>query len=127
MALITQSTIERIKELPVLDVISQYVPDLKKAGQQSWRACSPFSNEKTPSFYVVPSKNIFKCFSTGKGGSAIHFVMEKEGFPFPQAIVDIASQCGERVEYENTTTQEQQVEFDHKELLYKINQATANR
>lgn len=122
--MISQSTIERIKELPVQEVLSHYV-DLKKAGT-TWKAKSPFADEKTASFYVVPSKNIFKDFSTGKGGDAIKFVMEFTGKSFPDAVKEIADKCGERIEYDELPEEEQNKALD-KELLYKLNEAAAKR
>lgn len=124
--MISQSSIERIKDYNVYDVLQHYIPDLKKVGA-NYRACSPFSGEKTPSFYIVPSKNIFKCFSSGKGGSAITFVMEKYSMSYPDAIKDIASKVGERLEYDEVSTEEQKTKLQHKEVLYKINEAAARK
>jgi DNA primase len=124
--MIAQSSIERIKDYPIYDVLQHYIPDLKKAGS-SYRACSPFSGEKTPSFYVVPSKNIYKCFSSGKGGSAINFVMEKFALSYPDAIKDIAGKVGERIEFDEVSTEEQKQKVHHKEVLYKINEAAARK
>ncbi|HMY73063.1 MAG TPA: CHC2 zinc finger domain-containing protein, partial [Blastocatellia bacterium] len=76
----------------ILRVIGDYVA-LKKAGN-SYKACCPFHNEKTPSFNVNPSKGMFKCFGCGKGGDVISFVMEIEGAPFPEAVKIIAEKCG---------------------------------
>ncbi len=122
--MIAPTTIERVRELSIVDVISRYVPDLKKAGT-SWKAPSPFTNEKSPSFFVVPQKNIFKCFSSGKGGDAIRFVMEKQNIPYPQAIEEIAGQHNIAIEYEsNGQTKEY---LDEIEQLYKINQSAARK
>ena len=75
---ISDDNIQDIKNrIDIVDVIGDFVT-LKKVGG-NYRALSPFTNEKTPSFYVSPSKEIYKCFSTGKGGDAISFVMEVEG------------------------------------------------
>jgi DNA primase len=123
--MISLSTIDRVRELSIVDVVSHYVNDLKKAGT-SYSAKSPFTEEKTASFYVVPQKNIFKCFSSGKGGSAINFVMEFTGKPFPQAVEEIAKAHHIAVEYENNGQQPKEY-YDEVERLYKINQATANR
>lgn len=121
--MIAHSTIERIKDIPIQDVIGKYI-DLKPAGN-SFRASSPWTEEKTPSFYVVPKKGIFKCFSTGKGGDAITFVMALNNMKYPDAIVDIAGKFGERVEYEETAmATEQQAE---RESLYEINRAALRR
>lgn len=76
----------------ILRVIGDYV-SLKKAGN-SYKACCPFHNEKTPSFNVNPTKGFFKCFGCGKGGDAITFVMEIEGAPFPEAVKIVAEKCG---------------------------------
>ena len=76
--MIHPSTIEEIKNrIDIVEVVEDFVT-LKRSGS-SYKALSPFTNEKTPSFYVVPSKGIFKDFSSGKGGDAISFVMEVDG------------------------------------------------
>lgn len=121
--MISASTIERIKDMPIADVISHYV-DLKKAGT-NYKAHSPFTDEKTPSFYVVPSKNIFKCFSTGLGGGAIKFVMELRKVSFVDAIKEICGNIGERIEYE--ISEKPNEDQESKEQLYKINEAAAKR
>ena len=75
MARISEQSIERVRNAAdVVDVISDYV-DLKQKGRNFFGLC-PFHSEKTPSFFVSPSKQIFKCFSTGKGGDAIEFLKE---------------------------------------------------
>lgn len=71
-------------KVDIVDVVSQFV-QLKKTGT-TWRGLSPWANENTPSFYVVPAKNIYKDFSSGRGGNVINFLMEKEGFNYPEAI-----------------------------------------
>lgn len=123
--MISHSTIERIKDLPIADVISRYI-ELKKNGS-GYKALSPFTDEKTPSFSVVPSKNIFKCFSSGIGGDAIRFVMEHQKMNFIDAITDIANRCNERIEYDTPPTPEAKEQHDHRQLLYKINEATARQ
>ncbi|MBR2642424.1 MAG: DNA primase, partial [Lentisphaeria bacterium] len=65
----------------IVEVIGNYVP-LKKAGSNSWKACCPFHNEKTPSFHVRGDKQVFYCFGCHKGGNVFKFVMEKEGITF---------------------------------------------
>jgi DNA primase len=70
--LISRETIDEVKNrVDIVDVVSDFV-SLKKSGQ-NYKALSPFANEKTPSFFVVPSKGIFKDFSSGKGGDAFTF------------------------------------------------------
>ncbi len=121
--MISQSTIDRVRDLPIYEIVSRYI-ELKKAGS-SYTACSPFTNEKTPSFFVVPSKDIFKCFSTGKGGDGIRFVMELRNLSFPDAIVDICNTIGERFEYDSAErTKEEQ---ENREQLFMINLAASKR
>jgi len=121
---LTPETIDSIKALTIYEVLSHYVADLKRAGA-NYSAKSPFTNEKTASFYVVPSKNIFKCFSSGNGGDAISFVMKLRNLPWIEAVKDIAGHCGVPLQYvESETATEDQ---NQREELFKINQATANR
>ncbi len=124
MSYISPSSIDRIKDLPVADVIGRYI-ELKKNGS-GFKALSPFNDEKSPSFYVHPAKGIFKCFSSGKGGDAIAFVMEYCNMGYIDAIKDIAQKCGERIEYE-TPTPEAKEQADQREVLYKLNLATARQ
>ena len=124
--MISQHSIEEIKDIPIYDVVSRYVPDLKKAGA-TWKAKSPWSNEKTASFYVVPSKNIYKDFSTGNGGSGIDFVMKfGQGCSFVDAIKDIAAKCNVRIEYDEKPTEEVKAQLEEKELMYTLIQTAAN-
>src|SRR6201990_1063230 len=80
------------RQADIVRVVGDYVT-LKKKGA-NWMACCPFHQEKTPSFSVNPSKNIFYCFGCGKGGSVFNFVMELEGFAFPAAIRVVAEKAG---------------------------------
>jgi DNA primase len=79
----------------IVRIVSEYV-SLKKKGRD-YAACCPFHNEKTPSFYVSPTKHIFKCFGCGKAGDVFTFVMEIEGCPFPEAVKIVADKCGVQV------------------------------
>jgi DNA primase len=76
----------------IVDVIGGYVP-LKKAGAK-FKALSPFNKEKTPSFYVDPARQIFKCFSSGHGGDVFKFLMLMENLTFPEAIRRLAQRAG---------------------------------
>ena len=78
--------------LNIVDVVSAYLP-LKKKGTNYWGLC-PFHHEKTPSFSVNESKQIFHCFGCGKGGSAVRFVMDVENLAFPDAVRKLAAQAG---------------------------------
>jgi DNA primase len=98
--LIDNQTIENIKSrMDIYEVISDFV-QLKKTGS-SYKALSPFTNEKTPSFVVSPSKGIFKCFSTGKGGDSISFLMEIDGLSYIEALKYLAQK------YSITVTEDQ--------------------
>ncbi|HEV3270673.1 MAG TPA: DNA primase [Candidatus Methylacidiphilales bacterium] len=76
----------------IVDVIGGYVP-LKKSGAK-FKALSPFNKEKTPSFFVDPSKQIFKCFSSGHGGDVFKFLMLMENMTFPEAVRRLAQRMG---------------------------------
>ncbi|HLZ17101.1 MAG TPA: CHC2 zinc finger domain-containing protein, partial [Cyclobacteriaceae bacterium] len=91
--MISRETIEEVKNrVDIVDVIGDFV-SLKKSGQ-NYKALSPFNNEKTPSFFVVPAKGIFKDFSSGKGGDAFTFVMEHEKLSYSEAIRYLAKKYG---------------------------------
>lgn len=79
----------------VLDVVSRYL-QLKRAGSE-WKCCSPFTNERTPSFTVIPAKKFWHCFSSGKSGDAIAFVMEITGCDFRDAIETITGRLPDAV------------------------------
>ncbi|MGQ9863057.1 MAG: DNA primase [Bacteroidia bacterium] len=83
---------EVLRHADIVEVVSGYLP-LKKKGANYW-ALSPFKPEKTPSFAVSPSKQIYKCFSSGKGGDVIRFVMEMEGLSYPEAVLFLAQKYG---------------------------------
>lgn len=85
--------------LNIVDVVSSYVA-LNKKGTNHWGLC-PFHHEKTPSFSVNESKQIFHCFGCGKGGGAIRFVMEIENLSFPDAVRKLAQQAGMEVPEDN--------------------------
>ncbi len=114
--MISKATIDEIKnQMDIVDVVGDFVT-LKKSGS-SYKALSPFSAEKTPSFYVVPSKQIFKDFSSGKGGDAITFIMEIDGLSYMEALKYLAKKYGiEVVEEERTDLQQE--EQNKRESLY---------
>ncbi len=112
---ISDKTIEQVKDITdILDVVSDFV-NLKKVGQ-SYRGLSPFNQEKSPSFYVSPAKGIFKDFSSGKGGDAISFLMEHEGFSYIDAIRYLAQKYG--IQIEETQTDGHQEAQNERESLY---------
>ncbi|MCS7085843.1 MAG: DNA primase, partial [Bacteroidia bacterium] len=90
---ISKETIDEIfRRADIVEVVSDYVA-LKKRGANYW-GLSPFKQERTPSFSVSPSKGIYKCFSTGKGGNVVGFLMEIEGLTYPQALRLLAKRYG---------------------------------
>ncbi|MFI5138657.1 MAG: DNA primase [Sphingobacteriales bacterium] len=113
--MITKSTIDRIMEATdIVEVIGEFV-QLKKRGA-NYVGLSPFANERTPSFTVSPAKGIFKDFSSGKGGSAITFLMELEKFSYPEALKWLAKKYSIEVE-ETVETVENKEEENHRESL----------
>ena len=116
--MIHPSTIEEIKNrIDIVDVVGDFVT-LKRSGS-SYKALSPFTNEKTPSFYVVPSKGIFKDFSSGKGGDAISFVMEVDGLSYIEALKYLASKYGIEVK-EEEQSDEALAAQNRRESLYIV-------
>ncbi|MDL5045698.1 DNA primase [Oscillatoria amoena NRMC-F 0135] len=116
--MISRSTIDEVKNrIDIVDVISDFV-SLKRSGQ-NYKALSPFTNEKTPSFYVVPAKGIFKDFSSGKGGDAITFVMEHEGLGYLEAIRYLAKKYGVEI-IEEERTAEDQASQNERDSLYIV-------
>ena len=73
--------------------MGEYVPLTKRSGQNLFGLC-PFHSEKTPSFSVSPSRQIYHCFGCGKGGSVINFIMEIERLSFPEAVEFLARRAG---------------------------------
>ena len=113
--MIPNETVELIHQTAIIeDVIGDYV-ELKKQGS-SFRGLSPFTNEKTPSFYVVPSKGIFKCFSSGKGGSLMTFVMEQEKVSYPEALKIVARKYNIEIVEKERTAEEIQAETARESL-----------
>lgn len=118
--MIDKATIDRIfNAADIVEVISEFV-SLKKAGQ-NYRGLSPFKNEKTPSFFVSPSKGIFKCFSTGKGGNVVTFLMENEKLTYPEALKYLAKKYNIEIIEKEETVQEIQMKNERESLL-SVNQ-----
>lgn len=103
----------------VEEVIGDFV-QLKKAGS-NFKGLSPFSDERSPSFMVSPVKQIWKDFSSGKGGNAVTFLMEHEHFTYPEAIKYLAKKYNIEIE-ETEQTNEQKEEDNERESLYLVNE-----
>jgi DNA primase len=113
--MITKTTIDRIMEaIDIVEVVGEFV-QLKKRGA-NYVGLSPFANERTPSFTVSPAKGIFKDFSSGKGGSAVTFLMELEKFTYPEALRWLAAKYSIEIE-ETVEASENKEEENHRESL----------
>lgn len=118
--MIDQLTIEKILDAAnIVDVVSEFVT-LRRRGVNYVGLC-PFHNEKTPSFYVSPSKGICKCFSCGKGGNAIHFLMEHEQMSFQDAAEWLANKYGIPFRKRELTDSEKALQ-NERESLFITNQ-----
>ena len=122
--MISKRTIEKVFETArVEEVIGDFV-QLKKSGS-NYKGLSPFTDERTPSFMVSPAKQIWKDFSSGKGGTVITFLMEHEQFTYPEAIKYIANKYNIEIE-ETERTQEQISNDNEKESLFLVSDFAKN-
>lgn len=118
--MIDRKTIEQIMDTAkVEEVVGDFVA-LRKRGVNMIGLC-PFHNEKTPSFTVSPSKNLWKCFGCGKGGNSVHFIMEHEQLSYPDAIKWLAKKYHIEIK-ETELTEEEKEEEKLRESLFVINQ-----
>jgi len=116
--LIPKETIEKIFEtVRIEEVIGEFV-NLKRSGQ-NYKGLSPFTDERNPSFYVSPAKNIFKCFSSGKGGNAVNFLMEHEHLTYPEALRYLAKKYNIEIEEREQTEEEKEAQSE-RETLYHV-------
>ncbi len=123
MAVISRASIQNLKSrIDIVDVVSGAVA-LKRAGSK-FKGLSPFNPEKTPSFYVSPDKGLFKCFSSGKAGDAISFVMETERLGFTEAVETLAKRFNIPLEYERggVTHEERSLRSE----LYELHETAAD-
>lgn len=114
-----KSVQEVLDTAKVEDVVQEFV-NLKRRGSNLIGLC-PFHSEKTPSFAVSPSKNIYKCFGCGRGGNAVNFLMEHEQMSFPEALRYLAKKYGIELE-ETGDTDEAREQRQYQESLYLLNQ-----
>ena len=106
----------------IVDVISQYV-HLQKKGSSYFGLC-PFHNEKTGSFSVTPSKQMYYCFGCGAGGNVFTFLMEYENFTFSEAMEALADRAGVELPKQEMSSQARQ-EADRRSRLFEINKEAA--
>ena len=118
--MITRETIDKVFETArVEEVIGDFV-QLKRAGS-NYKGLSPFSDERSPSFMVSPVKQIWKDFSSGKGGSVVTFLMEHEHFTYPEAIRFLANKYNIEIE-ETEVSQEDKIEANEKESMFLVSE-----
>ena len=118
--MISRDTIDKVFETArVEEVIGEFV-QLKKAGS-NWKGLSPFSDERSPSFMVSPVKQIWKDFSTGKGGNAVSFIMEHEHYSYPEAIRYLARKYNIEID-ETEQTDAQKEQADERESMFLVSE-----
>ena len=122
--MIDQATIDRILDAAqIVDVVSEFVT-LKRAGV-NYKGLCPFHNEKTPSFVVSPSKGLCKCFSCGKGGNVVHFIMEHEQLNYYEALKWLANKYHIEVKERELSDEEKQAQND-RESMFVVNDFANN-
>ncbi len=122
--MISRNTIDTVFEVArVEEVIGDFV-QLKRAGS-NLKGLSPFADEKSPSFMVSPSKQIWKDFSSGKGGNVVTFLMEHEHFSYPEAIRYLAKKYNIEIE-ETEQTSEEKEQASEKESMYLVSEFAKN-
>lgn len=118
--MIDKATIQKVMDATdIVEVVREFV-DLRKAGV-NYKGLCPFHNEKTPSFTVSPAKQFCKCFSCGKGGNAVHFLMELEQMTYPEAIKWLGRKYGIEVK-EKELTDEERAQQSERESLFVVNE-----
>lgn len=118
--MINRETIQRIMDLTQIEeVVGEFV-SLKKRGANHI-GCCPFHDEKTPSFYVSPSKGIFKCFGCGKSGDAVKFLMEHEHYTYPEALRWLANKYHVEI-VEEQMTEEQKERQSERDGLFHVSE-----
>ncbi len=118
--MIDRATVEKILDaVQIVDVVSEFVT-LRKRGVNYVGLC-PFHDDTTPSFYVSPSKGVCKCFACGKGGSAVHFIMEHEQMTYPEALRWLAKKYNIEIK-ERELTDEERREASERESMFIVNE-----
>lgn len=114
--MIDQATVDKILDVAnIVDVVSDFVT-LRKRGVNYVGLC-PFHEERTPSFSVSPAKGICKCFSCGKGGSPVHFIMEHEQLTYYEALKYLARKYNIEIKERELTDEERQAQSDRESML----------
>ncbi len=122
--MIDRATIQRVMDATdIVDVVKEFVT-LRKAGA-NYKGLCPFHNERTPSFSVSPARQMCKCFSCGKGGNAVHFLMELEHMTYPEAIKWLGKKYGIEVK-EKEYTDEEKLAQNERESMFALNEWADN-
>ena len=116
--MISENTLAKVRDLPIQRILEPYVK-FKREGGHTLKGLCPFHSERTPSFTVNLSKNLYHCFGCNRGGDGITFIMEKENLNFLDAVRFIAKQHNITIEYtkDGETTEEEKTEQKRKESL----------
>ena len=122
--MIDRATVDRIIDAAnIVDVVSEFVT-LKKSGA-NYKGLCPFHNERTPSFYVSPARNICKCFSCGKGGTPVGFLMEHEQMTYPEALRWLAKKYNIEIQERELSNEEKEAE-SKRESMFIVNEWAAD-
>ena len=116
--MISRKSIDEVQERARIEEVVQDFVNLKRRGSNLIGLC-PFHHEKTPSFSVSPTRNIYKCFGCGKGGDSVRFVMDHESYDFPEAIRYLAGKYGIQLE-ETKQDAESLLAERERETIYKV-------
>ena len=117
--MIDRATVDRIMDAAqIVDVVSDFVT-LRKAGV-NYKGLCPFHDDRTPSFVVSPSKGLCKCFACGKGGNAVHFIMEHEQMSYPEALKYLAKKYGIEIKERELSSEEKLMQSE-RESLFIVN------
>ena len=122
--MIDRATVDRIIDAAqIVDVVSDFVT-LKRAGV-NYKGLCPFHDDRTPSFVVSPSKGLCKCFACGKGGNAVHFIMEHEQLSYPDALRYLAKKYHIEIKERELTDEEKQAQSE-RESMFILNEWACN-
>lgn len=131
MTYISDESVQRVKDaVQIEELVGEYVT-LKRTGK-NLKACCPFHHEKTPSFFVTPERNSFKCFGCGEHGDGISFIMKMEHLDFPDAVRFLADKYGipleeSRGDQQKTAYRKRLYEINEKTMLFYYKQLLTNR
>ena len=122
--MIDRATVDKILDAAnIVDVVSEFVT-LRKSGA-NYKGLCPFHNERTPSFYVSPARNICKCFSCGKGGTPAGFLMEHEQMTYPEALRWLAKKYNIEIQERELSNEEREAE-NRRESMFIVNEWAAS-